>query len=160
MMTMIGKVAAVALTGFVLTAVGVYPQLSARLTGDEIQLRVAPVDPIDPFRGAYVDLQYPDLNRLGGPDQRGIEDGEPGDVFITLRQKGDVWVAGSWTRSRPENGLYLACSDRAWELRCGIESWFLPQDEAAAMEEAVGEGAVATVKVDDRGYAAIVAVEG
>lgn len=160
MITTIGKVAAVALTGFALTAASVYPQLSARLTGDEIRLRVAPVDPIDPFRGAYVDLQYPDLGPLGGPGRRGIEDGEPGDVFITLRQEGDVWVAGSWNRTRPEDGPYLACSDRAWELRCGIESWFLPQDEAAAMQEAVGDGAIATVKVDGRGYAAIVDVEG
>ena len=154
------RLATVGLTGLALAAVGVYPQLSARLTGDEIRLRVAPVDPIDPFRGAYVDLQYPDLNRLGGRDPRGIDDGESGDVFITLRQKGDVWVADSWTRTRPGDGLYLACSDRTWEVRCGIESWFLPQDEAAAMEEAVGDGAVATVKVDGRGYAAIVAVEG
>jgi len=154
------RLATVGLTGLALAAVGVYPQLSARLTGDEIRLRVAPVDPIDPFRGAYVDLQYPDLNRLGGSEPRGIDDGESGDVFITLRAKDDVWVADSWTRTRPEDGLYLACSDRTWEVRCGIESWFLPQDDAAAMEEAVGDGAVATVKVDGRGYAAIVDVEG
>ena len=87
----IAKIAAVAATGLALTAVAVYPQLSARLTGEEIQLRVAPVDPIDPFRGAYVDLRYPDLNRLGS-EERGIDDGESGDVFLTLRKKGDVWV--------------------------------------------------------------------
>ena len=33
-------------------------------------LRVAPVDPIDPFRGAYVELAYPDL-----PEQAGQDDG-------------------------------------------------------------------------------------
>jgi len=160
MTTTFVRLATVGLTGLALTAVGVYPQLSARLTGDEIRLRVAPVDPIDPFRGAYVDLQYPDLDRLGGRGPRGIDEGRSGDVFLTLRQDGDVWIADSWTRTRPEDGLYLACSDRTWEVRCGIESWFLPQDQAAAMEEAVGDGAVATVKVDGRGYAAIVDVEG
>jgi uncharacterized membrane-anchored protein len=155
----IGRIAAVAATGLTLTAVAVYPQLSARLTGEEIQLRVAPVDPIDPFRGAYVDLQYPDLNRVGG-ESRALEDGEPGDVFLTLRQKGDVWVGDSWSRTRPEQGPYLACTDRSWRVRCGIESWFLPQDEAAEMEEAVGEGAIATVRVDGRGHAALVNVAG
>ncbi|HEX6148298.1 GDYXXLXY domain-containing protein [Nocardioides sp.] len=159
MISMVRKVGVVSVTGLALAAVAVYPQLSARLTGEEIRLRVAPVDPIDPFRGAYVDLQYPDL-RLGGPDPRGIDDGDSGDVYLTLRPKGDVWVADSWTRTRPEDGTYLACTDHTWRVRCGIESWFLPQDEAAEMEEAVGDGAIATVRVDDRGHAALVDVEG
>ena len=71
-----------------------------------------------------------------------------------------MWVADGQSRTRPDSGLYLACTDQAWEVRCGIESWFLPQEDAAAMEEAVGDGALATVKVDSRGHAAIVAVEG
>ncbi len=56
------KVGAVALVQLALVGVAVAPRLSARLTGDEYRLRVAPVDPIDPFRGAYVDLDYPDLD--------------------------------------------------------------------------------------------------
>ena len=44
-----------------LVGLAVLPQLSARVAGDEIVLRVQPVDPIDPFRGAYVTLGYPDL---------------------------------------------------------------------------------------------------
>jgi uncharacterized membrane-anchored protein len=156
----LARTAIVGLAGLALAGVAVYPQLSARLTGEEITLRVAPVDPIDPFRGAYVDLQYPDLNQLGGRRDDGLDDGERGDLFITLRQEGDVWVADARTRTRPESGVYLACSDHSWEVRCGIESWFLPQDEAAAMEAAVGDGALATVRVDSRGHAAIVAVEG
>jgi uncharacterized membrane-anchored protein len=154
------RTAIVGLAGLALAGVAVYPQLSARLTGEEITLRVAPVDPIDPFRGAYVDLQYPDLDQLGGRRDDGLDDGERGDLFITLRQEGDVWVADARTRTRPESGVYLACSDHSWEVRCGIESWFLPQDEAAAMEAAVGDGALATVRIDSRGHAAIVAVEG
>ena len=159
MNSLIGRIVAVAATGLALTAVAVYPQLSARLTGEEIQLRVAPVDPIDPFRGAYVDLQYPDLNRVGG-EERALDDSEPGEVFLTLRKKEDVWVGDAWSRTRPDQGLYLACTDRSWRVRCGIESWFLPQGEAAEMEEAVGDGAIATVRVDDRGHAALVGVSG
>ena len=154
------RIGTVGLAGLALTGIAVYPQLSARLTGDEITLRVAPVDPIDPFRGAYVDLQYPDLNRLGGGRDDGLEDGRRGDLFITLRQEGAVWVADGRSRTRPDSGLYLACTDHSWEVQCGIESWFLPQEDAAAMQEAVGDGALATVKVDSRGHAAIVAVEG
>ena len=70
-----------------------------------------------------------------------------------------VWVAENWSRTRPDDTTYLRCSDRGWQVRCGIESWFLPQSEALALEEAVSRGTVvATVKVDGRGNAALVAV--
>ena len=147
------KVSAVALVQLALVGAAVAPRLSARLTGEEYRLRVAPIDPIDPFRGAYVDLDYPDL-QADGPDTEG------GDVYITLVREGDVWKAGTVTRERPSGTPYLSCDDRDWRVRCGIESLFLPQDEAAAMQEAVGDGAmVAVVKVDGRGHAALVRVE-
>ena len=148
-----------------LVGLAVLPQLSARLTGDEIRLRVEPVDPIDPFRGAYVTLGYPDLRRGDGesfdePGNGSMEDGEKGAVYVSLKQDGDVWVADEWTRERPEAGRYLQCDDRDWQIRCGIESWFLPQDEAAQVQDQVSDGdLVAVVKVDGRGHAAIVGLE-
>jgi len=146
-----------------LVTVGVWPQLSARAAGDEIRLRVEPVDPIDPFRGAYVALSYPDLrhNESAGAEggQGSMDDGESGTVFLTLRQKGDHWVASGWTRKQPTDTTYLRCSDTEWQIRCGIESWFVPQDEATALEKAVSDGdVVATVKVDDKGHAALIGV--
>jgi uncharacterized membrane-anchored protein len=148
------KVGAVALVQVALVGAAVAPRLSARLTGDEYRLRVAPVDPIDPFRGAYVDLDYPVLPTDGRDSARG------GDVYITLVRDGDVWKAGTVGRARPSGTPYLSCDDRGWRVRCGIESLFLPQDEAAAVQEAVGDGAmVAVVKVDGRGHAALVRVE-
>jgi uncharacterized membrane-anchored protein len=155
------KVIVVALVELALVGVAVAPRLSARLTGDEYRLRVAPVDPIDPFRGAYVDLDYPDLrpgdefeaNDLGDPD-------EGGTLYITLVEDGDVWKAGEYTRERPSGTPYLTCDDRDFRIRCGIESLFLPQDDAAAMQEDVAGGKmVAIVKVDGRGNAALMSVE-
>jgi len=149
------KLAAVAVTQLALVGVAVAPQLSARLTGEEYRFRVQPVDPIDPFRGAYVDLGYPDL-RLESDSRL---DGE-GTLYVTLVRDGDVWRASGYSRSRPSDTPYLRCDDRDWQIRCGIESWFLPQDEAAAMQEAVAAGdAIAVVKVDGRGHAALVRVE-
>ena len=43
------RVAFVLAAGIVLPAIGVAPQLQARLFGEEYAVRVAPVDPIDPF---------------------------------------------------------------------------------------------------------------
>jgi uncharacterized membrane-anchored protein len=154
MRSVAAKVTVVALVQLALVGVAVAPRLSARLTGDEYLLRVAPVDPIDPFRGAYVDLDYPDL------DLDRETPGDEGTVYVTLERDGEVWVAGAHTRERPSGTPYLTCDDRDWRLRCGIESLFLPQDEAAAMQADLGNGSmVAVVKVDGRGNAALVRVE-
>jgi len=154
MRSLAAKVTVVALVQLALVGVAVAPRLSARLTGDEYLLRVAPVDPVDPFRGAYVDLDYPDL------DLDRETPGDEGTVYVTLEQDGEVWVASAHTRDRPSGTPYLTCDDRDWRLRCGIESLFLPQDEAASMQGDLGDGSmVAVVKVDGRGNAALVRVE-
>jgi uncharacterized membrane-anchored protein len=155
--------AVIAVSQLVLVGLGVAPQLSARVTGDTYLLRVAPIDPMDPFRGAYVALDYPDLRHdesqsFVEPGLGAMDDGEEGAVYISLEEQGDVWVAADWSRERPADGPYLACDDRSWQIRCGIESWFLPQDEAAAAQDLLGDGAVAEVRIDGRGNAAVVDV--
>ena len=155
-------VAALAVAQLALVGVAVAPQLSARVAGDSYLMTVAPIDPIDPFRGAYVTLGYPDLRQEeseGFDDGIGVlDDGERGDVFVPLVAEGDVWVAEDWSRERPDDGPYLTCNDRSWQIRCGIESFFLPQDEAAQTEELLRDGAVAEVRIDSRGNATVVDV--
>ncbi|WP_203338499.1 GDYXXLXY domain-containing protein [Nocardioides limicola] len=142
---------------FALVGVAVQDRLSARVLGDEYLLRVEPVDPWDPFRGAYVDLGYPDLSSDQGASR---VPGDRGAVFIPLTAQGSVLVGGPGTRTRPSEGLYLRCDDRDWRLRCGIESLFLPPDKALATERAVWESdQVARIKLDSRGNAALLGVE-
>ncbi|HYN66930.1 MAG TPA: GDYXXLXY domain-containing protein [Ornithinibacter sp.] len=158
------RVGAVVLAQLALVGVAVWAPLSARLTGEEVVLRVEPVDPIDPFRGAYVELAYPDLPQLTFPgeitqEQQEALDAERGTAFVPLTRRGEVWVGGPVQRSAPAEGLYLTCDDSSWRLECGIESWFLPQDEAAGLQDAIrGGSAVATVMVDAAGHAALVGV--
>lgn len=144
-------VAVVVAAQAVLVAVAVAPQISARTTGVTHTFRVEPVDPIDPFRGAYVTLGYPDLR----PE---TDDRESGTVYITLTEEDGHSVARDHLRERPDSGTYLTCDDSGWEVRCGIESWFLPQDEAAEMQRVLGDGAVAEVRIDSRGHAALIDV--
>lgn len=147
----LARFAAVVAAQAALVGVAVAPQLSARTTGDTYQLRVAPLDPIDPFRGAYVTLDYPDL-RL----ESQVE-GRP--MFVTLVEEDGVMVADRYVPDRPSDGQpYLACSSNGFRVDCGIESFFLPQDEAAAMEDVLRDGAVAEVRIDRRGNAALIDV--
>ena len=162
-MKRIATVGIIAVSQLALVGLAVAPQLSARLTGDTYLVRVAPVDPIDPFRGAYVALDYPDLRHddsqsSGSTGLGDLDDGESGDLYVSLVEQEGVWVADAWSRTRPDDGPYLACDDRSWQIRCGIESWFLPQDEARAVEDQLRDGAVAELRVDGRGNAAVVDV--
>jgi uncharacterized membrane-anchored protein len=137
-----------------LVGAAVAPQLSARLTGDTYYFRVAPLDPIDPFRGAYVTLDYPDLPRSGQ-----AYTSESGPLYVTLVEENGVMVADDHLTERPSGDQpYLACRDRGWHFQCGIESLFLRQDEAAAMDELLSDGAIAEVKIDGRGHAALIDV--
>lgn len=149
-------VALVALSQLALVGVGVAPQLSARVNGETIHLKVAPVDPIDPFRGAYVVLDYPDLTPPDGSwDYGGESDAD--HLYIVLEERDGLAVGTDWTYERPASGLYLACAPRPWEASCGIDSWFAPQDEALRIEREIASGhAIAEVRVDSRGNAAIV----
>jgi uncharacterized membrane-anchored protein len=152
------RVVVAALAQLALLPIAVAGPLSARLTGEEYLLEVAPVDPIDPFRGAYVALSYPGLpNRL---DRTEREDGGSDTAYVPLVRSGEVWVGSPAVAQRPESGPFLRCKDEHWRLRCGIDSFFLAQDEAYEMEQAVQQGeAVATVMIDSRGNAALVEVD-
>jgi uncharacterized membrane-anchored protein len=149
-------VAAAVIAQFGVLVLAVAAPLSARLNGSDYLLRVAPVDPVDPFRGAYValsypDLQPPDLGTAQASDRRGT-------VYVPLRAEGGLWKA-TWpaVADRPRSGPYLRCHDEGWRLRCGIESFFLPEGKAAAVGRAVVDGkAVAVVRIDARGNAALV----
>lgn len=152
---------ALAQLGFV--AASVAPQLSAHLTGETYVLRVAPLDPMDPFRGAYVDLDYPDLQLV--PDESDLvrDDGAyqalpSGRTFVPLVQEGEVWVGRDPVTSRPQSQPHLACDSDGWRTSCGIESWFLPQDEARRMEQELADGAYAEIRVDEAGHAVLVDV--
>ncbi|HVF05990.1 MAG TPA: GDYXXLXY domain-containing protein [Frankiaceae bacterium] len=129
------------------------PRLLVRVTGDEYRLRVRPVDPIDPFRGAYVDLAYVGFER---PDDAEVEKGR---VYVLLRRDGDAWVGSGVVAERPESGPYVACESDGWTAKCGIESWFLSQERAQQVEDELGDGGIARVRIGGSGRAVLVAVE-
>lgn len=144
-----------------LVGAAVAPQLSARLTGDEYRLLTGPIDPVDPFRGAYVDLGYPGLPAPQSPDGSAVSAAPTGTVYVPLVRDDSVpgggWKGASIVGERPASGPYLRCENQGWRLRCGIESWFVPQERALEIENAMrGKGAVALVRIDSAGRAAIV----
>jgi uncharacterized membrane-anchored protein len=150
------RVLAACLLQLVLVGVAVAPSLSARVTGEEYLLAVAPVDPIDPFRGAYVTLDYPGLQQALPEDGSSPD----GTVFVPLERVpgGDLWQGRSAQRQRPADGPYLRC-EADYRLACGIESLFASQASAKRLERELADGAVARIRVDDRGNAAVIGLQ-
>ncbi|MGZ8770164.1 MAG: GDYXXLXY domain-containing protein, partial [Aeromicrobium sp.] len=79
-----------------------------------------------------------------------------GTVYVPLVRDGDVWKGREVTADRPDKGPFLKCDSDSWQLRCGIESYFVAQDRATAIEESVRSGtATARVRIDGQGNAAL-----
>ena len=123
-MNRIAATGIIAVTQLALVGVGVAPQLSARLAGDTYLMNVAPIDPLDPFRGAYVALDYPDLRHDDSqsfvePGLGALDDGESGDVFITLEKRGDAHADQGQLRHGDDGGGHGAVHRAAPLLEVG-----------------------------------------
>jgi hypothetical protein len=121
------------------------PRLAPRLTGTEYRLATVALDPIDPFRGAYVDLRLrgvPTFTR------------RQGTVYVPLVRRRDGTYRGSGTRRQPPtHGPFMRCHADG-EVR------FASQSEARRLERALARlGAIARVKIDDAGRAALIDLE-
>ncbi|MFS8886083.1 GDYXXLXY domain-containing protein [Synechococcus sp. H70.2] len=138
-------------------------------TGTLIYLQIAPRDPYDPLRGRYVTLSYAvaqlsTLKKLPGwsPELR-----KPGILYLRLAPPaGDPaqpWQAVGISRDRPRDlrpgEVVLQGWFDGWQLRFGIEEFFLPEALGEVLEEAIRhrpETLRAEVKVDPWGKAALV----
>lgn len=99
------------------------PSLLVRVTGTEYRLAMVTYDPIDPVRGAYLDL------RLVGTSSYSAQGGT---VFVPLRRTaGGRYRGAGALATPPRSGPYLRCDAGSGEgLSCGIESLFLSQGDA------------------------------
>jgi uncharacterized membrane-anchored protein len=128
------------------------------LSGGEIyRFRCAPVDPVDPFRGRYVALDF-DQSRFEGavPDQ--VVDGST--AYAKLDRDGDGFaVIESLSPAPPGDGDYLTVRVRhrsdesAWLAlpfdRYYMEESLAPEAERAYRERAAGRQAWVEVRVRD-----------
>ena len=145
------------------------------LTGQPVQLEVTLRDPRDLFRGNYVYLFY-DINRLpldslenDLPKEGNLNFGD--ELFVSLKQRGDVFVADGVWQHRPENRRFIKgiVAYNTWlsdntvlSLNYGIESYFTDPKSAKEWEERLRfnpdstfVSPIVTAMVDGRGNARI-----
>jgi uncharacterized membrane-anchored protein len=101
----------------------------ALATGTEVTLRTAPVDPLDPFRGRYVQLRY-EITASPREFPEGTE------VYVPLRDAGEVWVADGPPTTEQPDGTAIRGRYVGGAIRFGIERFFVDEDEAPELERA------------------------
>jgi len=123
---------------------------NVKLSGAKrVILKTVPYDPMSMFRGRYVNLRYEisSLPRklLKDATVEDIKGGE--DLFVKLKKEGDIWVADSVYKKRPDDksGVYIRGRLRDYwfsrsgdklSLEYGIEAYFLNEDSAKEVDKA------------------------
>lgn len=119
-------------------------------TGEEVRLRVQPVDPTDFFRGEYVALTY---------DISGITTGAPPGttVYVPLFKRDGHWTGRLAALRRPPNDVtFIRGHVTERGITFGIETYFVEQGQSRKYEEAVQNGQLfVDVVLDDEGGAKI-----
>lgn len=141
------------------------PPVWTTLTGKEIRIQTAPVDPTDLFRGSYVDLHYEiESVKLAQLDDSIIPDfkreniGDYKKVYVRLKQDSDgLYKVDLVTKEKPNNGVYLKGkleipyelkSAATIQVKYGLDNYYAPEEKAKEMESAASaKPAVALVKV-------------
>lgn len=127
------------------------------ITGREVLLKTAPVDPRDLFRGDYVILNY-DINRVKYPGKH-FKRGET--VYVLLKEKDGYAEAKYITANKPEkNQLFITgkvkyASSSTVQLDYGIENYFVPEGEGKKIERLRGKELSVKVSIDKNGRAKI-----
>lgn len=139
--------------------------------GEEVLLKIRPVDPRDPFRGDYITFQY-DISRIKGNSFYSLGSREKikyGDkIYIPLAKKGNYWIKdGSVSKDNPNAGVFIkgAIKDIKWKgdlpeeifVSYGIEEYFIPENSGRNVNFS-GRDTFAKVVLDKNGNAVLKSV--
>ena len=116
--------------------------------GQEIRLKVIPVDPRDLFRGDYVILSYAISTVAADTGGEAFAYGDP--IYVALRREGETWTPAGLHR-RPEAGQIVlkgrvigdgadgdGCPKppcRSYQVEYGLEQFFVPEGQGRALED-------------------------
>lgn len=142
------------------------------LTGDEIRLKVKPVDPRDLLRGQYVALNY-DISEIQVKKSSDFKRDET--VYVTLikeDKEGEIYAAQSVYKFKPSKNPYIKGkidfirynfrNNKDYNtlvIDYGIENLFTKEQEAKDIEKRLSDGGIAVIKLDKSGKAKILRVE-
>lgn len=123
-------------------------------TGREVLLKTIPVDPRDLFRGEYVNLSY----EIGQMPQ-GYSFSDDQRVYAVLKvDNKNVATVDYLVGEIPKDKFFIKGYYRKYwssELQYGIESYFVKEGTALALEKKLRNGGYAKVIIDKNGNAKV-----
>ena len=120
--------------------------------GTDVVLRTEPLDPVDLFRGRYVELRYA-ISSLRTDAPEGTT------VYVPLTKAGGVWVGNRATTERPSDGVFIRGRVGPDRIVYGIETYYADEDRAPELEREAGDGLLVHVSIEPDGQARIEGVE-
>lgn len=141
------------------------PKLFARLTGQEITIKTAPVDPYDFLSGYHVILSF-DISQVPSEPSthqlmfRYAEN----QVLYNVLIKGEdgVWQSQSihtqYPKGIPDGAAVIKGKMNGWRIEYGIEKFFIPEEYRQDIERDLRQNqrqALVDIKVDRFGNAAL-----
>jgi len=137
------------------------PKLFARLTGREITIKTAPVDPYDFLSGYHVILNY----EISSSDlSAGLQPHENQILYnVLVKGEDDIWHSHSIHTSYPEDvpadAVVMKGKWQGWRrIQYGIEKFFIPEEHRQDIERDLRQNqrqALVDIKVDRFGNAAL-----
>jgi len=133
--------------------------------GEEVFLKIRPVDPRDPFRGDYITFQY-DISRIKGSLFDSSEKIKYGDkIYIPLLKRKNYHVATNRiSKNKPDTGIFIkgAVNDIRQKgdsldevfVSYGIEEYFIPENSGRNVNFN-GQNTFAKVVLDKNGNAVL-----
>lgn len=144
----------------VILAAMVFNSYAVLLWGEEIDLKVEPVDPRSLFQGDYVILSYPfsnlDLSEVKydfNPEDINHHD----NIYLAFARKNDTWEVVQATKD-PKNideeiyikgkvlyvmdNLPISSKPPTIHVKLGIEAYYVPEGKGKEIEEKINEGSI------------------
>ena len=133
-------------------------------TGQEVKLKVVPVDPRSLFRGNYARLNY-DISRITPSKEATIKIPRNGEIIYVIIKpnKDGIHSYTGASFEEPAEGLFLrgriskqgGSGNAPFRVRYGIEAYFAPKQKALALEKKLRKGGIAQIMVAANGKATL-----
>lgn len=143
----------------------VIPPFWTTMFGEEIEIKTAPIDPTDLFRGSYVALGYEiesvtldQLDETVITEFKSKNTGDYKSVYVALKQDSDgQYTVDYVSKKKPDEDMYIKGklqipydleSASSIHIKYGLDNYYAPSDKALELETSASiKTALAIVKV-------------
>lgn len=125
------------------------------VNGQEVLLKIVPVDPRDFLRGDYVSLHY-EINEMP-KNSKYYDEYHYFKGFVTLKQENDgTYVVNEVLETKPKDQLFLKGEVHGKRIfYSGIDKYFVKEGQGKTLEKSLAKGGFAKISVGKNGEAGI-----